>query len=292
MIDEFRFWTVARTAEQIEYWASRIVPAPFSDVVAGEHIRVSYPLKAYYRFDDMGSKVEDFAHFRDEDYMLPANVVAATTADNAKALFGVDDVDGDSIPEWWVQLHRLDAFVTRRNVNRSGVATGRDDYARRAVVSKTTSTNNNNNNGTTTTSTYKHEGQYGRQSRRGPLPLGDVWGFTGLEVIGTFVPNNMPLGLDYQFVELRKDIVLDKAPETAALTLYNPGKNCTVSTITVISQERISTITVPAFDGTTYEGTVDIASALSAGRNAIYIAYTRRANGTESIVYQIGRAHV
>ena len=69
-IDEFRAWTSARSEEQIDYWAGRIIPAPLTPTLEIRYMREDYPLVANYRFDDGGQWVEDFAHFRNRRYML------------------------------------------------------------------------------------------------------------------------------------------------------------------------------------------------------------------------------
>lgn len=123
-IDEFRFWGETRTAEQVEYWAEKIIPSPLNSIVSYERIRTAdntyrdvrhqtfdYELRANYRFDDGGKSVEDFAHFRDEDYVL--NDIGHTIFDveeGAKRIGGIDDVDGDGIPEWWMSIWHQNTF--------------------------------------------------------------------------------------------------------------------------------------------------------------------------------------
>ncbi|NMA46292.1 MAG: LamG domain-containing protein, partial [Lentisphaerae bacterium] len=92
MVDEVRFWTAARSADQIEAFADSLVPVP-----------AAASLQAYYRFDDGGSHIEDYAQLGDKNYWLKPAVGAVTSA-GAKALKGNDDVDGDGLPEWFVEV--------------------------------------------------------------------------------------------------------------------------------------------------------------------------------------------
>ncbi|MCQ2402213.1 MAG: LamG domain-containing protein [Lentisphaeria bacterium] len=123
-IDEFRFWNETRTAEQIEYWAERIIPSPLKIIISydyqtlddgsvaeSRYMTREYKLKANYRFDDGGKSVEDFAHFREDGYALTvADGSIFDFEDGAKVMTGVDDVDGDGVPEWWTNTWGLNAF--------------------------------------------------------------------------------------------------------------------------------------------------------------------------------------
>ncbi|MBQ4479809.1 MAG: S8 family serine peptidase, partial [Victivallales bacterium] len=132
-IDEFRFWSSARTPEQIEYWADRIIPSPLDSLISrmnpayeptsesrwNKYYYFSdYRLEANYRFDDGGETIEDFAHFQDKEYQLKGLNVATFNAEGiyendetktpdtvgAMAVEGTDDIDGDGIPEWWMKV--------------------------------------------------------------------------------------------------------------------------------------------------------------------------------------------
>lgn len=117
-IDELRVWDYARTAADIDHWARRIYPAPGYPMVASliatgdpmANYEYGIPLLAYYRFDDAGETVENFAHLSDRTYALPHYVATSVTTDQAVNLFGSDDADGDGLPEWWVSLHNLDQY--------------------------------------------------------------------------------------------------------------------------------------------------------------------------------------
>jgi hypothetical protein len=103
-VDEVRVWAQVRTDEEIAYWRKHLFPTLETiDLVDYEYGDV---LRAYYRFDDGGAYVEDFAHLANPAYFLSAPVTAATAA----RVRGLDDADGDGLAEWWVGLHQLDEW--------------------------------------------------------------------------------------------------------------------------------------------------------------------------------------
>lgn len=124
MVDEIRFWAEERTARQLEYWADRLIPSPVNSIISHvktkdaatgrEHneffTRYPYRLQAYYRFDDGGETVEDFAHFREDGYALEGLAITAEGDEKALKTHGVDDIDGDGMPEWWVNIWDLNSF--------------------------------------------------------------------------------------------------------------------------------------------------------------------------------------
>jgi Mg-chelatase subunit ChlD len=131
-LDEVRFWDMARETKTIEAWYEKLFPAPGyvepppdgwvpphvgprrsdatkirNDIDNLPFYRATYeygqPLALYYRFDDGGEYIEDFAHLNDDDFF----VVGPVTNSYAYNAFGSDDADGDGVPEWWVRLHNL-----------------------------------------------------------------------------------------------------------------------------------------------------------------------------------------
>jgi len=143
-LDEVRIWDRVRETEEIEDWYEKLYPSPgyvtpapdgslFSrwayqwkgghwldidrtvnefDMLVQPYYREFYehgqPLVAYYRFDDGGTHIEDFAHINDSTYFADGPV----TNTQAVHVSGADDADGDGLPEWWVDLHGLDEYRT------------------------------------------------------------------------------------------------------------------------------------------------------------------------------------
>ena len=115
-LDELRVWNYARSASDIDFWSRRIYPAPGyvqkAVLTAGGFTLPNYaygqPLRAYYRFDDAGSTVENYAFLNDGDYVLGASAAAAVTDAQAARVFGSDDADFDGVPEWWASIHNLE----------------------------------------------------------------------------------------------------------------------------------------------------------------------------------------
>ncbi|NCC53152.1 MAG: hypothetical protein EOM20_18325, partial [Spartobacteria bacterium] len=118
VMDEVRIWGTARTADEVEYYRTRLVP------------QTSDYLLAYYRFDDGGATAEDFAAkaksslmgaisqdylYGDHGYALTANyqlhtnVFAPVLGVDAR---GADDSNGDGMPDDWKMINNLDPFST------------------------------------------------------------------------------------------------------------------------------------------------------------------------------------
>ncbi|MBT4822262.1 MAG: hypothetical protein HON70_41525, partial [Lentisphaerae bacterium] len=92
LIDEVRVWNVARTLAEVEQARDGVVGVG----TAG--------LLAYYRFDDGGANVEDFAFaYPDPDadeYDLEGLGTAVVTVTDLP-LLSIDDADVDGLPDWW-----------------------------------------------------------------------------------------------------------------------------------------------------------------------------------------------
>ena len=254
-IDEFRFWTSARTDEQIDYWSSRIVPSPLrSDalpIVEPRYMRKMYSLRAYYRFDDGGALVEDFAHFGDQDYML--QLVAPTpgydpiiAGENAKTLDGVDDVDGDGIPEWWVYFHDLDTFEREAYIPNE-LPSG--DW-RNALQWNT--------EGTAIVGLHGHVQNVGYTSFGGsndPAAVG--------QEEGAYQTDFMRLDGDFKYVTMFKYFNLSSTPVRAIMGYYN-RHGVTISGLTVNGRQVGN-----------YSHGYDIAPYLQVGRNQIVVSFVR-----------------
>jgi hypothetical protein len=138
-LDEYRIWSRTRETQEIEDWYEKIVPTPgyASQSITGEvpeHVgpyaidgtiseydltdhlfyasayEYGQPLMAYYRFDDGGKFIEDFAHLGKTDF----SVTGPITNGPAYNPLGWDDADGDGLPEWWTKLHNIELWP---NVN-------------------------------------------------------------------------------------------------------------------------------------------------------------------------------
>ncbi len=125
-LDELRVWSYPRAAADIEYWAKRIYPAPgyaqeLVGSASGRTVQMydyvnPRPLIGYFRFDDGGPQVENFAFINyglypnTTPYYLPTSVVGSVTTDQAVPMGGSDDADGDGLPEWWVEIHNLEQY--------------------------------------------------------------------------------------------------------------------------------------------------------------------------------------
>ncbi len=125
-IDELRVWSYPRAAADIEYWSKRIYPAPgyvqeWAGTESGRLVQMydyvnPRPLIGYFRFDDGGPQVENFAFINyglypnAMPYYLDPSITASVTTDQSVPVAGSDDADGDGLPEWWVEIHNLEQY--------------------------------------------------------------------------------------------------------------------------------------------------------------------------------------
>jgi hypothetical protein len=91
-LDEFRFWNSARTQAEILASRDRLVQEGTSNLLA------------YYRFDDGGLAIEDFAHMGDSDYWI-SDAGSIVTSTYAMSLQGLDDSDSDGLADWFEDLY-------------------------------------------------------------------------------------------------------------------------------------------------------------------------------------------
>ncbi|MBT4819992.1 MAG: hypothetical protein HON70_30055, partial [Lentisphaerae bacterium] len=130
LLDEVRVWDVARTQADIQAQRDTIVETGAANLLA------------YYRFDDSGENVEDFAQAypgataEDVDLEAAANGVAVTagvadwvTTDNVAAIAGIDDADGDNMPDWWEALYG-GALVAADDLDADGLSNLYEFYCR------------------------------------------------------------------------------------------------------------------------------------------------------------------
>ncbi|NLF17945.1 MAG: hypothetical protein GX595_11955, partial [Lentisphaerae bacterium] len=294
-LDEIRVWGEARTEQELNRWRDEIIPTyetidtgSFSPQLALQELipdadnpfasRTIYlysdVLRLYYRFDDAGLLAEDFRAFRDEDYALAG---ATLTEDQAAPLSGVDDDDGDGLPEWWVSLHNLNNW--RQMIWGAPFTDTRNDL---------------NVDGQMTEGYFTPPGGWlaGNPGPHTAVPTGAnlpsplsssghmVRDFTVFSSIGTttnYVEDLMTVLtksiINYDsgmFMHLMKYIVLDRAPETAPFELLLPNG--------AVDQMTVNGVGV----GLAGTGTVDIATYLRAGRNQIYLRLRDTGGGTST----------
>ncbi|MEI6971067.1 MAG: LamG-like jellyroll fold domain-containing protein [bacterium] len=121
-IDEVRIWNIARSQTEVEQFRTQLVPQNNMNLVA------------YYRFDDGGTKAEDFTrkakhgllgaysqdnYFGDNGYGLSTNIagidyfmfITNSYADvRGVDERGADDTDGDGMPDGWETVHHLNPW--------------------------------------------------------------------------------------------------------------------------------------------------------------------------------------
>ena len=305
-IDEFRFWGEARTPEQIEYWGEQIIPSPLNAVISYDaytdasgtdvedrYMERDYQLRANYRFDDGGKTVEDFAHFREDGYAITvADGSIIDFADGAKKIGGVDDVDGDGIPEWWMKTWNLNTF---RNANDNEPSEGWLQVPGHQWKL----------NGTSTWSSmlmYDDDGNiiglYGYQygvaysSLGGAMHYSTTWRngkLVGVDATnasygtvgggnpeGGYLTSNKQLSIDMAYVTMHKYVNLAVAPTEAYLTTRT-GNGATITGVLVnkhlLSSEELS-------------GNTNLAEYFQAGRNQVVIVWSR--HNFHTVTYEIG----
>ncbi|MFA6724256.1 MAG: LamG-like jellyroll fold domain-containing protein, partial [Lentisphaeria bacterium] len=299
-IDEFRFWAsshkdsqmdyatnpparnlranvAVRSDELIDYWSGRIIPTPIEHgsfyhlTAQNDMLREPYSLQAYYRFDDGGAKVEDFAHFGDEKYMLTLADPAYVFSVGAKELEGFDDVDGDGLPEWWVQYYELNNYRK---------------YNERRYASEVWNSSN------------VFQGISSTHRSIGYLPLDDNWIYNRpADSEGDFIINNLVLttvgdpngnrqytdnvSTAYTHIAMLKYIYLSSRPVSAMLNIRNFSVN--VAEVKINGQELSGSLSAGSLQS------VDIAPYLKLGRNQIFIGYDRGKNpGVNNAFLQVG----
>ncbi len=306
-IDEFRFWGETRTPEQVEYWAEQVIPSPLNAVISYDgytdasgnavedrYMERDYQLRANYRFDDGGKTVEDFAHFREDGYALTvADGAIFDFSEGAKEIGGVDDVDGDGIPEWWMKTWKLNTF---RNANDNEPSEGWLEVPGHQWT----------RNGTSRWSgqlMYDSDGSiigiYGYQygvaytSLGGSMEYSSTWrngqlvgvnasnmsyGTVGGNPEGGYIADNKQLGVDMAFVTMHKYVNLAVAPTEAYMTTRT-GNGASITAIFVNKHQLSSEEMAADFN---------LAEYLKAGRNQVVIVWARYNHKT--VTYTIGES--
>ncbi|MGN0866325.1 MAG: LamG-like jellyroll fold domain-containing protein [Oligosphaeraceae bacterium] len=304
-IDEFRFWGETRSAEQVEYWADRIVPSPLNAIISyarerddlgnlteQRYMERDYQLRANYRFDDGGKSVEDFAHFQEAGYdVTVADGAIFDFNDGAKKIGGVDDVDGDGIPEWWMKTWKLNTFP---NANANNAFTG---WLQVPGHQYTYSGSSDWRNmlmweDTSIVGLYGYQYGVGYTSLGGAIDYTATWnqgritGVTysksglgevgGAKPDGGYVADNHQLGVDMAYVTMHKYINLAVAPKEAYM-----------STVTTLGAS-ISAIIINSHTLTDEERAsgYNLAEYLKAGRNQVVVVWSRSVYNT--VKFKVG----
>lgn len=304
-IDEFRFWGETRTPEQVEYWAEKIVPSPLNAIISYANMRddlgnVSeerfmerdYQLRANYRFDDGGQSVEDFAHFQKEGYAVKvAEGSIFDVSQGAKAIGGVDDVDGDGIPEWWMKTWKLNTFPNAVNnsphVGWLNVPGHQQSYTGTSRWQDMLMWEENSIVGL-----FGYQYGVGYTSLGGSTAYSTTWNLgrlasltyskSGLGEVGGgkpdggYIADNHQLGVDMAFVTMHKYINLDVAPKEAYM-----------STVTTLGAQ-VTAIILNGHTLTEEELAAghNLAEHLKAGRNQVVVVWSRHVVNT--VKFKIG----
>ncbi|NCC50956.1 MAG: VWA domain-containing protein, partial [Spartobacteria bacterium] len=266
-LDEIRVWDYARTRTEISYWHNRLVPAPWVIDIS----TYAEKLVMYYRFDDDSTNLVDFAHmpkaddragiFHGTNYFI-AGPVSMTTSNPAVALIGMDDEDGDGLPEWWTEIHDLDKYPDYSRGPRfiyglikdcfynvqmgylqvyTNYFVADDDYAARVEFFKCFRAFSSVGSSL--------DGGYGWYD-----PTDDVY----------YAPKSQELGVDGLYSTYLKYVSLGQVPQDATLNLFTPGMTQTVA---YINGERVTL----AGDETNNYQQINVINYLKVGRNMIYI---------------------
>jgi hypothetical protein len=256
-IDELRIWDYPRSAADIEYWSKRIYPAPGYvqqwGLRASGSIAQMYkysnpqPLLGYFRFDDGGDRIENFAFInyglypnKTEYYIQDAGAVAAVTKDQAISLFGSDDADGDELPEWWTQLHNIEKY---------------QDYYSTAYGPVMVSCPDD----TSKLQGFKYFREFTAYGSIGTsLSWKDIGGSTFYD------PKTRPDFYDGDKSSYMRYVYLFAQPSECPLNIYTPGMK---STIIYVNGTRVTTAGDEANQAQSY----DIAQYMHVGRNMIHV---------------------
>jgi len=255
-LDELRVWNYPRSVGDIETWSGRYYPAPGyvqqqAETRSGRVVQMyeysnPHPLLMYFRFDEGGDAIENFAFMNHGlypyagSYRLTGPVVTSVTADQAASIAGSDDADGDELPEWWVELHNLEQY--------------REYY----------------------TSAYGPEPVFcpdipsaieGFKYYRAFVAYGSVGANVGwLEDDGTVfhMPKSRPDFYEGEFSSYTRYVYLFVQPRSCPIRVYTPGM---LETIVYVNGIRVTSVDDETSTGQRY----DIAQYMSIGRNKIHI---------------------
>ncbi len=247
-MDDLRVWGYDRPLVDIEYWYNRIYPAPTDEVrqpAYGDFLRLNY------RFDDGGTNIVDFAHLNDAYFFIEdAGTTAWINDKEAVSLLGSDDEDGDTLPEWWTEIHNLEQYPIKVTGNADTSLYDRgptflfhdryDNYVARIAFYKA---------GKLYTSAG---GYYPTEGWKEPIDN------------MAYEPKDRILGFDGRYSSYLKYVYLGNQPNNCTLHLYTPGM---LSTVAYINGTQVTTDLAQSNQFQVLE----IANYLQKGRNAIYV---------------------
>ena len=256
-IDELRIWSYPRAAADIEYWSERIYPAPgyvreWASTLSGRTVQMyeyvnPRPLIGYFRFDDGGPLVENYAFINyglypyRTAYYLGATVAASVTTDQAVPMSGSDDADGDGLPEWWVEIHNLEKYHEYYSRAYGPVYVPCPDDA--ALV-----------DGFEYFRAFIGYGSVGTHLGRKDSPESDLFHY----------PKTRPDFYCGDRSSYTRYVYLFAQPLECPLNVYTPGM---VSTIIYVNGTRVTTSGDEANTGQSY----DLAQYMQLGRNQIHV---------------------
>ncbi len=265
-LDEFRTWPYARSADEVSYWFNRLFPAPSSYVQTPLYGTVN----TYFRFDDAGKSLVDFAYlpelvtgFAGTNYFVRfTNDI--TVIDPAFSPLGVDDQDGDGLPEWWAGLHNLDQYpsIDYGPIPLFAMIYDCDHPTPEAGGPVWTNDFDKDNSMIARVDFAKTFRAYSSIGATNALGGGRYW----VDEVDNMVyePRDVSLGYDGRYVTFMKYVYLAQVPRAGTLKLFTPGMK---STIAFVNGVRVTP--TDQEDGT-YQ-TLEVANQLKVGRNMIYV---------------------
>ncbi len=252
-LDDVRTWDYDRSREEASFWFNRIFPAPAGYVRQPE---TGNALSLYYRFDDGGTNINDFAHLNQPAYFLQGSP-AMTATNQAITLLGCDDEDGDQLPEWWVKINKLDKYPTR-------------NYGPNFVMGLIWDCFSDPQDPPVYTNYFDSSLDWAAHveffaSFRAYGSIGAP-GYAWLDPIDNmyYAPKDTSLGYDGRYSAFMKYIMLSQVPKSSKLEIFTPGM---VSTKAYVN----GVLVTPEKDFTNTYQNLEVAQQLKTGRNMVYI---------------------
>jgi len=252
-IDDIRVWDYDRSREEVSYWFNRLVPAPAGYV---EQPQGGSAMTLYYRFDNGGTNVNDFAHLNQRPYFIsgPAGMIVTN---QAISLLGSDDEDGDQLPEWWVKVHNLDKYPNDNRGPRFIMGVIKDcfyDPDRGPVYTNYFDASLGYAAHVEFLKTFRAYGSIGAPGWSWLDPIDNMY----------YSPKNTSLGFDGRYSTYMKYIMLDQVPKAASLQVFTPGM---VSAQAYVNGHLVTS----GAQGTNGYQSISVEQHLKVGRNQVFI---------------------